>query len=140
MRVASAFVVFAKPKASEASPNPVRPASVRSRTISHTVRSVARTGSSSKPVTRSRGAASSQRGTANAAVAAPHEVRNARRLERIRVEGMVSQRVNAERVMLLAWPRAILMQVAHPLVAAGVAEHSTFADGGVTAAHRLWQT
>jgi uncharacterized protein (DUF2236 family) len=53
---------------------------------------------------------------------------------------MVSQRVNAERVMLLAWPRAILMQVAHPLVAAGVAEHSTFADGGFTAVHRLWQT
>jgi len=53
---------------------------------------------------------------------------------------MVSQRVNAERVMLLAWPRAILMQVAHPLVAAGVAEHSSFADGGFTAVHRLWQT
>jgi uncharacterized protein (DUF2236 family) len=53
---------------------------------------------------------------------------------------MVSQRVNAERVMLLAWPRAVLMQVAHPLVAAGVAEHSTFADGGFTAVHRLWQT
>src|ERR1041384_6466687 len=59
---------------------------------------------------------------------------------RIRVVGMVSQRVNAERVMLLAWPRAILLQVAHPLVAAGVAEHSSFADGGFTAVHRLWQT
>ena len=53
---------------------------------------------------------------------------------------MVSQRVNAERVMLLAWPRAILLQVAHPLVAAGVAAHSTFADGGFAAVHRLWQT
>jgi len=53
---------------------------------------------------------------------------------------MVSQRVNAERVMLLAWPRAILLQIAHPLVAAGVAEHSSFADGGFTAVHRLWQT
>ena len=53
---------------------------------------------------------------------------------------MVSQRVNAERVMLLAWPRAILLQVAHPLVAAGVAAHSTFADGGYAAVHRLWQT
>jgi uncharacterized protein (DUF2236 family) len=53
---------------------------------------------------------------------------------------MVSRRVNAERVMLLAWPRAILLQIAHPLVAAGVAEHSTFADGGFTAVHRLWQT
>ena len=53
---------------------------------------------------------------------------------------MVSHRVNAERVMLLAWPRAILLQVAHPLVAAGVAGHSTFADGGFAAVHRLWQT
>ena len=53
---------------------------------------------------------------------------------------MVSQRVNAERVMLLAWPRAILLQVAHPLVAAGVAAHSAFADGGFAAVHRLWQT
>jgi uncharacterized protein (DUF2236 family) len=53
---------------------------------------------------------------------------------------MVSQRVNAERVMLLAWPRAILLQVAHPLVAAGVAGHSSFADGGFAAVHRLWQT
>jgi uncharacterized protein (DUF2236 family) len=43
-------------------------------------------------------------------------------------------------VMLLAWPRAILLQVAHPLVAAGVAEHSSFADGGFAAVHRLWQT
>jgi uncharacterized protein (DUF2236 family) len=53
---------------------------------------------------------------------------------------MVSHRVNAERVMLLAWPRAILLQVAHPLVAAGVADHSSFADGGFAAVHRLWQT
>lgn len=53
---------------------------------------------------------------------------------------MVSQRVNAERVMLLAWPRAILLQVAHPLVAAGIADHSSFADGGCAAVHRLWQT
>ena len=42
--------------------------------------------------------------------------------------------------MLLAWPRAILLQVAHPLVAAGVAGHSSFADGGFAAVHRLWQT
>jgi uncharacterized protein (DUF2236 family) len=29
-------------------------------------------------------------------------------------------------LFLLAWPRAILMQLAHPLVAAGVAQHSDF--------------
>jgi hypothetical protein len=45
-------VVFAKPNASDASPKPVSPASVRSRTISHTVRAVARTGSFGAPWSR----------------------------------------------------------------------------------------
>jgi uncharacterized protein (DUF2236 family) len=40
---------------------------------------------------------------------------------------LVSQRVNRERVVVLGWGRAILLQLAHPLVAAGVAEHSGFA-------------
>jgi uncharacterized protein (DUF2236 family) len=35
-------------------------------------------------------------------------------------------RVNREIVCSLAAPRAVLMQIAHPLVAAGVAEHSEF--------------
>jgi hypothetical protein len=78
MRAASDFVVLAKPNASDASPSPVRPASVRSRTISQTVRSVARMGSSSNPVTRNRGAASSQRGARSAAAAAPQVERRAR--------------------------------------------------------------
>lgn len=39
--------------------------------------------------------------------------------------------------MLLGWSRAILMQMAHPLIAAGVAEHSAFRDGPITAARRL---
>ena len=34
--------------------------------------------------------------------------------------------VNRESVLLLAGPRALLMQLAHPLVAAGVADHSDF--------------
>lgn len=38
----------------------------------------------------------------------------------------VVQRVNAERVVLLGWGRAVLLQLAHPLVAEGVADHSTF--------------
>src|SRR5687767_3094336 len=42
--------------------------------------------------------------------------------------------------MLLAWARAILLQLAHPLVAAGVAEHSTFRGGPLTAASRLHHT
>jgi len=35
-------------------------------------------------------------------------------------------RVNRERVLLLAGPRALLLQLAHPLVAAGVAQHDDF--------------
>ncbi len=38
-------------------------------------------------------------------------------------------RVNRELVCALAGPRAVLMQIAHPLVAAGVAEHSSFRRG-----------
>ena len=37
-------------------------------------------------------------------------------------------RVGRERVLLLGGPAALLLQLAHPLVAAGVAEHSRFAD------------
>ncbi len=39
----------------------------------------------------------------------------------------VSRRINSETVMLIGWGPAILMQFAHPLVAAGVADHSAFA-------------
>ncbi len=35
--------------------------------------------------------------------------------------------INRERVVVLGWGRAILLQLAHPLVAAGVASHSSFA-------------
>lgn len=52
----------------------------------------------------------------------------------------VSSRINAERIVLLAWSRAILLQLAHPLVAAGVAEHSSFRVGRLTAAVRLHET
>jgi uncharacterized protein (DUF2236 family) len=54
--------------------------------------------------------------------------------------GSVAWRIHAERIMLASWGRAILLQFAHPLVAAGVAEHSQF---GVTPAHnraRLFRT
>jgi len=52
----------------------------------------------------------------------------------------VVRRLNGERLVLLAWSRAILLQLAHPLVAAGVADHSTFREGPVTAARRLHHT
>jgi len=48
--------------------------------------------------------------------------------------------VNAERVVLLGWSRAILLQMAHPLVAAGVAEHSNFRGGPLATALRLRHT
>lgn len=38
----------------------------------------------------------------------------------------VTRKVNREMVVVLGWGRAILLQLAHPLVAAGVAEHSEF--------------
>ncbi len=40
--------------------------------------------------------------------------------------GSITWRLTRERVMLLGGTRALLLQVAHPLVAAGVAQHSSF--------------
>jgi uncharacterized protein (DUF2236 family) len=42
--------------------------------------------------------------------------------------GDVTWRVNREMVLLAGGPRALLLQVAHPLVAAGVAEHSGYRE------------
>lgn len=52
----------------------------------------------------------------------------------------VSWRVNAERIVLLGWGRAILLQLAHPLVAAGVFGHSSFRATPWAAASRLYHT
>jgi uncharacterized protein (DUF2236 family) len=49
----------------------------------------------------------------------------------------VTRRVNRESVLLLGGGRALLMQLAHPGVAAGVAEHSNFRQRPV---HRLLRT
>lgn len=49
----------------------------------------------------------------------------------------VAHRVNGERLMLLGWPAAILMQLAHPLIAAGVHDHSGFRDSAAAAIGRL---
>ena len=49
----------------------------------------------------------------------------------------VTWRVNREAVLLLGGGRALLLQVAHPLVAAGVAEHSAFRRAPL---QRLWRT
>lgn len=42
--------------------------------------------------------------------------------------------------MLLGWSRAILLQLAHPLMAAAVAAHSSFRSGPVASANRLRHT
>ncbi len=52
----------------------------------------------------------------------------------------IVRRVNGERLVVLGWSRAILMQLAHPLVAAGVAEHSAFRGSVADAAVRLHNT
>ncbi len=52
----------------------------------------------------------------------------------------LSQRMNAERLTLLAWTRAVLLQFAHPLVAAGVYEHSSFMSTSWAGVHRLKRT
>ena len=51
-----------------------------------------------------------------------------------------AERVNGERLVILGWGRAILMQIAHPMVAAGVADHSTFRDKPASRYTRLHAT
>jgi uncharacterized protein (DUF2236 family) len=48
--------------------------------------------------------------------------------------------VNREMVLLTAGGRALLMQLAHPKVAAGVAEHSRFQDDPLARLHRTMST
>jgi len=52
----------------------------------------------------------------------------------------VAHRINGERLVLLGWTRAILLQVAHPLIAAGVHEHSGFRASPLASARRLHGT
>lgn len=52
----------------------------------------------------------------------------------------VARRINGERLVALGWGRAILMQLAHPLVAAGVDEHSTFREHPLAPMQRLHAT
>ena len=52
----------------------------------------------------------------------------------------VARRVNREIVLLLGWGPAILLQFAHPMVAAGVAEHSSFRAAPVERLRRLRST
>ncbi|HET9264536.1 MAG TPA: oxygenase MpaB family protein [Vicinamibacterales bacterium] len=53
---------------------------------------------------------------------------------------VIARRLNGERFVILSWSRAILLQMAHPLVATGVAQHSTFRGGAGAAAQRAHHT
>ncbi len=52
----------------------------------------------------------------------------------------ITWRINSERLVLLGWGRAILMQFAHPLVAQAVVDHSAFRDTRVARLLRLRST
>jgi uncharacterized protein (DUF2236 family) len=54
--------------------------------------------------------------------------------------GGITWTIAGERMALLAWPRAILLQLAHPLVAAGVAQHSGFRASAWAPFERLHAT
>src|SRR5215813_1906856 len=52
----------------------------------------------------------------------------------------ITWRLHREVVLLAGWGRAILLQLAHPLVAQGVADHSAFAESRWGRATRLRRT
>jgi len=54
--------------------------------------------------------------------------------------GSIGRKINRETVVLLGWGRAILLQLAHPLVAAGVADYSHFDQGAGGYIRRVRQT
>jgi len=56
------------------------------------------------------------------------------------VAGGMAWRIHRERVLLAGWGRAILLQIAHPKVARGVAEHSAFATDRWGRLRRLHRT
>lgn len=52
----------------------------------------------------------------------------------------VAWKINREIIVIAGWGRAILLQIAHPLIAAAVAEHSSFRAGQFANVKRLWST
>src|SRR5262245_15086968 len=52
----------------------------------------------------------------------------------------VSRKINREIVVLIGWGRAILLQLAHPLIAAAVSDNSQFQSGVGGYARRAHQT
>lgn len=58
----------------------------------------------------------------------------------MRTDAVVARKINREAVVLLGWGRAILLQVAHPLVAAGVRDFSHFGDSAGGYVRRVRRT
>lgn len=54
--------------------------------------------------------------------------------------GSVTWKLNRELAVITGWGRAILLQLAHPLIAAGIADHSTFRGCPISSAKRLQST
>ena len=52
----------------------------------------------------------------------------------------VTWKVNRELIVIAGWGRAILLQLAHPMIAAGVADHSSFRGSLMTSLGRLSST
>jgi len=52
----------------------------------------------------------------------------------------IAREINREAVVLLGWGRAILLQLAHPLVAAAIADHSDFRGGQMAYLRRAHRT
>jgi uncharacterized protein (DUF2236 family) len=52
----------------------------------------------------------------------------------------VSWKINREVIVIAGWGRAILLQLAHPLIAEGVADHSSFRGSLITGFKRLSST
>ena len=63
-----------------------------------------------------------------------------RRVEHEARAEAVARRLNGERLVVLGWTRAILLQFAHPLIAAGVYDHSGFRSSPLAAVQRLRHT
>ena len=55
-------------------------------------------------------------------------------------EPIVGRQINREAVVVLGWGRAVLMQLAHPLVAAGVGDYSRFREGAGSFVRRARET
>jgi len=54
--------------------------------------------------------------------------------------GSISWTINREIIVVAGWGRAILLQLAHPLVAAGIDAHSSFRGSLRSSVKRLWST